>query len=143
MTRFGARRSVATIGLAAALAVTGCGSASEDVRNHIKDNYELVSEDGQLASYTSDEAIAQVADDISDVATPGREHGDDTGTYLGYKDAMVRLEPDGDGSGTQIEVTDPRDGYNRWGPAIIPIWGTFGGSYTSTFSGGGLGGGGK
>lgn len=143
MTRFGARRSVAAVALAAALALTGCGSASEDVRNHIRDNYELVSEDGQLATYTSDDSVGQVAGDIMTVATPGREHGDETGTYLGYKDAMVRLEQGDDGSGTDIEVTDPRDGYNRWGPTIIPIWGTFGGSYTGGFSGGGSGGGGK
>lgn len=140
MTGFAAMRPLAAVALAA-LVVTGCGNASEDVRNHINDSYELVSEDGQLATYTTDEPIAQVADDIAGVATPGRRHGDETGTYLGYKDAMVRLEQDDGGSGTDIEVTDPRDGYNRWGPAIIPVWGTFGGSYTSTFSGGGIGGG--
>ncbi len=137
MTRFGAKRSIAAVALAA-LVLTGCGSASADVKNHIRDNYELVNRSGQFATYTSDQPAREVADAIIGVARPGRDHADETGRYLGYKDAMVHIEQDDDG-GSEIEVTDPRDGYNRWGAAIIPVWGTYGGSYTSAFSGGGSG----
>lgn len=131
------RLAAAAVALAALAMLTACSSSGEEVREHIADSYQLVSEDGSLAQYQSNESVDQVGAAISSVAEPGREHQDNTGLYLGYEDAMVHIQRAATGS--EIEVTDPQDGYNRWGPAIVPIWGTYGGSYSQGFSGGGPG----
>lgn len=124
------------------LVLTGCGSAGEDARKYIEDNYDLVSESGDYGKFESDDSGSTVATAISSAASPGREHSDEGSHYLGYKDAIVNIT-DNSAGGCVIEVTDARDGYDRWGTAFIPIWGTFGGSYRSGFSGGGSGFGGK
>lgn len=132
------RRMVALLGLVAMLTLTACGSTADDIRNHLNDNYELVNESGKYAQYRADDPVERVGAAITSVARPGRNHQDDTGLYLGYEDLMVHIDQASTG-GSDIEVTDAKDGYNRWGPAIIPIWGTYGGSYRNAFSGGGPG----
>lgn len=128
---------------AALMTLTACSSTEQQVRDYAAENYERVSENGSYQAYRSDDPVDTVAADIESAASPGREHEDESGRYLGYKDVMVHIEPEPSGSGSNIEVTDASDGYDRWGPAIIPIWGTFGGSYRNGFSGGGSGFGGK
>ncbi|WP_129665535.1 DUF4247 domain-containing protein [Phytoactinopolyspora endophytica] len=144
MRRLNGRATVAmaTV-LTAVLALTACSSTEEKVRDHISENYELVNESGSLAEYRSDDDAARVASAIRAAASPGRDHTDLDDHYLGYEKVMVHVQQEPAGSGSQIEVTDAKDGYDRWGPAIIPIWGTYGGSYRSSFSGGGSGSGGK
>lgn len=137
------RAVVAATAVAALLALTGCSTAGEQVRDYVSENYEQVSDNGPYAAYRSDDSVDEIAEDIQAAAAPGRDHRDATGRYLGYEDVMVHIEEEQNGSGSAIEVTDARDGYDRWGPAIIPIWGTFGGSYRNAFSGGGSGFGGK
>lgn len=133
------RRALAVVLVAAALTVSACGSADDDVRRVIRDNYELVREDGDYSSYRTDDSVDTVAAIVEDAATAGRDHSDAGARYLGYEDTMVRIAPESDGDGSDIEVTDVRGGYNMWGPAIIPIWGAFGGGYRSGFAGGGSG----
>lgn len=133
------RRTIVTIVVATLLLISGCGSTEREVRGFIKDHYQLVNKTGSYATYRSDDSPGTVAAAISSAAKPGRDLNDSTGRYLGYEDVMVHIERAGNGS--EIEVTDASDGYDRWGPVIIPIWGTFGGSYRRGFSGGGSGGG--
>ncbi|PSL08336.1 uncharacterized protein DUF4247 [Haloactinopolyspora alba] len=133
----GARALVAAV--TALVTLTACSSTEEQVRNFVDENYERVSESGEYAAYRSSESVDDVADDIESAATPGRQHEDETGEYLGYEEVMVHVEEEPSGSGSTIEVTDASDGYDRWGVAIIPVWGTFGGSYRNAFSGGGSG----
>ncbi|TDE16008.1 DUF4247 domain-containing protein [Jiangella asiatica] len=140
MTARRARLAVTASVLAAALTLSACGSADEDVRRVISDNYDLVSSSGDYSSYRTEDSVDTVAAIVEDAAEAGRDHEDSTGRYLGYEDTMVHIEPSNTG-GSDIEVTDVRDGYDRWGPVIIPIWGGFGGGYRSGFAGGGSGGG--
>ena len=135
------RRALAAGLVAVALTLSACGSADDDVRRVISDNYELVREDGDYSTYSSDDSVDTVAAIVEDAASAGRDHTDTTGRYLGYEDTMVHIAPAGSG-GSDIEVTDVRDGYDRWGPVIIPFWGGFGGGYRSGFAGGGGGSGG-
>lgn len=130
------------VALAMISTIAACGSTEEDVRNFLSDNYELVNESGKYEQYHADESATDVAVAVSKEVSPGRQHEDNGEHYLGYKDLMLHVADDPNG-GSEIEVTDPRDGYDRWGVAIIPIWGTYGGSYRGSFSGGGSGGGGK
>lgn len=132
-------RAAAAALVAVALTLSACGSADDDVRRVIRDNYELVREDGDYSTYRSDDSVDTVAAIVEDAATAGRDHQDSTGRYLGYEDTMVHIAPAAGGDGSDIEVTDVRDGYDRWGPVIIPIWGAFGGGYRSGFAGGGSG----
>lgn len=134
--------TIVAVALATLLALSACASTEEDVRSHIADNYELINEDGSYAAYRSNDSVGTVAAAISSAAEPGRDLDDPSGRYLGYKSVMVHIQQANTG-GSEIEVTDARDGYDRWGPTIIPIWGSFGGSYRSGFSGGGSGFGGK
>lgn len=131
-------RALAAALVAAALTLTACGSADEDVRKTIADNYELVTENGDYAAYHSDDDVLGVAGTIESTAEAGRDHNEGSERYLGYEETMVHISPSPSG-GSDIEVTDVRDGYDRWGPVIVPVWGLFGGGYRSGFSGGGSG----
>ncbi|NEE00378.1 DUF4247 domain-containing protein [Phytoactinopolyspora halotolerans] len=143
MRRRGGRAAVAGVTLlATVLTLTACGSSEEKVREHLAENYELVNESGTYAQYRTDQEPSRVASAIRAAADPGRDHADLDDHYLGYEDVMVHVEGEPAG-GSQIEVTDAKDGYDRWGPVIVPIWGTYNGSYRSGFSGGGSGSGGK
>ncbi|RIQ19492.1 DUF4247 domain-containing protein [Jiangella rhizosphaerae] len=133
-----ARRAVLGAAVAAALLLSACGSDDQDVRDTIAENYELVSQSGDYAAYRSDDDVLSVAGTIESAAEAGRDHSEGDDRYLGYEETMVHIAPS-PGGGSDIEVTDVRDGYDRWGPVIVPVWGLFGGGYRSGFSGGGSG----
>ncbi|WP_157987480.1 DUF4247 domain-containing protein [Jiangella endophytica] len=132
------RRALPAALVAAALTLSACGSADEDVRSTIADRYELVADSGDYAAYRSDDDVLSVAATIESAAEAGRDHSEGSDRYLGYEETMVHIAP-GPAGGSDIEVTDVRDGYDRWGPVIVPVWGLFGGGYRSGFSGGGSG----
>ncbi|AYY13086.1 DUF4247 domain-containing protein [Actinobacteria bacterium YIM 96077] len=133
------RRCVAAVALVAVLAVAACGSTEQDIRDHLDENYELVDKSDSYATYRSDDPPEHVGARLSSVARPGRNHREGDELYMGYEKLMVRIQQKPATGGSEIEVTNARDGYSRWGPTIIPIWGTFGGGYSSAFSGGGPG----
>lgn len=132
-----ARRALGAA-VAAALLLSACGSDDEDVRSTIADRYELVSRSGDYEAYHSDDDVPGVAGTIESAAEAGRDHTEGDDRYLGYEETMVHIAPSPSG-GSDIEVTDVRDGYDRWGPVIVPVWGLFGGGYRSGFAGGGSG----
>ncbi len=135
----GGRRAAVAVAAIAFVTLTACSSTEQQVRDLVSENYQKITEEGSYEAYRSGDSTDTVVSEIASTASPGRTHQDSTGEYLGYQDVMVHVEREPSGSGSQIEVTDAGDGYDRWGAAIVPVWGTFGGSYRNAFSGGGSG----
>src|SRR5690606_25502820 len=92
------RAVVAATAVAALLALTGCSTAGEQVRDYVSENYERVSDNGPYAAFRSDDSVDKIAEDIQAAAAPGRDHQDTTGRYLGYEDVMVHIEEEQNGS---------------------------------------------
>lgn len=114
--------------------------SSGGVRGFVKDNYERAGSDQGAEVYRSDEPPAAVAREISDAHAPADRRATPEGVFLRYRDDMVGVTAEGDGS--RIAVADEDRGYALFFPFVGGYWGRYSGP-AETFRGGGPGGGGK
>ena len=110
------------------------------VRDHLRTRYTLVStsEGGRSAVYSSPSAPSAVASSIAGKWKPAERLTDPSGYFLRYRNDIVAVTADPDGSGSRIHIDDERRGYTRWYPYIGGYWGTYSGPGEG-FRGGGPG----
>jgi len=110
------------------------------VRGFIRDTYERAGSDRGAEVYRSDEPPAAVARQIADAHAPADRRATPEGVFLRYRDDMVGVTAEGEGS--RIAVADEDRGYALFFPFVGGYWGRSSGP-AETFRGGGPGGGGK
>lgn len=92
-------------------------------------------------TYASPETPLKVAGEIGRKYKTEERVYTPTGVYLRYHNVIVGILPDGKGS--RITLDTPERGYARYHSAVGGTWGGPGGKTSSSFRGGGPGGGGK
>jgi Domain of unknown function (DUF4247) len=104
------------------VALLGGGS----IRNHLADNYQRVSSDGDSIVYASNNKPKAVYESIRSAVSPADVQVDPQGYFMRYSDDIVAVTADGDGS--RIYIDDERRGYAHWFPFVFGVWGTGGGA---------------
>lgn len=116
---------IAAFGLLVLLATAFAGPRS--VRDHIAASYaKTATTDPALKGstvYRSADAPSKVVEDITSAWKPADRHAEPAGFFLRYRNDMVVVSPDGDGS--RIVVDEARRGYSRWYPYVGGYWGTY------------------
>ncbi len=114
--------------------------SSGGVRGFIRDTYERDGSDRGAEVYRSGKPPATVAREIAAEHAPADRRATPEGVFLRYRDDMVGVTPQGDGS--RIAVADEDRGYALFFPFVGGYWGRYSGP-AEGFRGGGPGGGGK
>jgi hypothetical protein len=100
-------RSVATVLVASALILAGCGYDG-DVRDFINDTYVLQSSNGDTAVYASDDPVGPTTSTIVNAVNPAARQSDGGSEYLRYDDDIVIVSAALGGSTVRVEDLDGR-----------------------------------
>lgn len=107
--------AIGAVALVVALGRTG------GVRGYLADSYTRVSGSGDSVVYRSPRSPRAVYDDIRSARAPVDTLVEPSRYFLRYPDDIVAVTPAGGGS--RIYLDDEDEGYQRWAPIIVPIWG--------------------
>jgi hypothetical protein len=110
------------------LLLAACGGGDE-LRDHVAQNYDVISADGDNLEARSAESVGTVARDLTSRFEPRDRYDEEAGTFFRHDDDFVAVRPDPAG-GSLISVDSDEIGSSRWVPFIGPIFlpgGRFGG----------------
>jgi len=139
------RRNVVIAAVLSGIGVLGLVlvlTGGNSVRDFIKDKYKFVGTERVEGAgkdsllYASDKPPSQTAADIADARKPADRRVTESGVFLRYKDDVVSVVPQSEGS--RVIVDDEEGGYRRNYLFVGGFWGTFSGRGQS-FRGGGPG----
>lgn len=124
MRRVIAVAGVLSAALLPALLTTGCG-LGQDVNGFVTSKYSRAAnlDTGTARAFTAPGARQSVATAIANATNPLDRLERASATYLQYKNAMVRVAPNGGGSVIQIDAYG--NGYRRWAGDVAPSWGAY------------------
>ena len=101
-----ARRRIAGLACAAVL-LAGCGSGN-DVRDFLRDSYDLQTSSGDTDTYSSPDPVGSTTSAIVDAAQPAERAADGGNEYLRYPDDIVIVSSAPGGSTVRVEDIDGR-----------------------------------
>lgn len=101
-----ARRAVAGL-VSAAVLLAGCGSGS-DVRDFLRDSYDLQNSSGDTDTYSSPDPVGTTTSAIVGATRPAERAADGGNEYLRYPDDIVIVSPSPGGSSVRVEDIDGR-----------------------------------
>lgn len=100
-------RCLATILVAAALVIAGCGS-SNGVRDFVGKNYALQSRSGDTATYVSNDPVGTTTSRIVNARNPAARKADGGSEYLRYNDDIAIVSAAPGGSTVRVENLNSR-----------------------------------
>lgn len=100
-------RSLATILVAAALVIAGCGTGN-GVRDFVGNTYVLQSRNGDTATYVSHDPVGPTTSRIVSAVNPAARQADGGSEYLRYNDDIAIVSAAPGGSTVRVEDLDSR-----------------------------------